>query len=131
MSQQTVQETLRLVIPGDDITEIDDETLEETKEPQTILGPGLSREGGTVCSNKCGLLRRKVIKGNNTYVYWVDCHSSRYVASRGENVIGVVIGKAGDFFRVRIQFHPISSFLTIFSIFRLTSERASQHPCHI
>jgi hypothetical protein len=32
----------------------------------------------------------------------LDSHQKRYVASRGENVIGVVIAKAGDTFRVDI-----------------------------
>jgi hypothetical protein len=31
-----------------------------------------------------------------------DSHQKRYVASRGENVIGVVLAKAGDTFRVDI-----------------------------
>lgn len=32
----------------------------------------------------------------------LDSHHKRYVASRGENVIGVVLAKAGDTFRVDI-----------------------------
>jgi exosome complex RNA-binding protein Rrp4 len=32
----------------------------------------------------------------------VNSHSKRYVASRGEFVIGVVVAKAGDTFRVDI-----------------------------
>ena len=32
----------------------------------------------------------------------MDCHSKRYVATRGENVIGVVLAKVGDIFRVDI-----------------------------
>ena len=35
-------------------------------------------------------------------MFWVNSHSKRYVASRGENVIGVVVAKAGDLFRVDI-----------------------------
>ena len=34
--------------------------------------------------------------------YWVDCHQKRYVPTRGENVIGVVLAKAGDTFKVDI-----------------------------
>jgi hypothetical protein len=33
---------------------------------------------------------------------FLDSHQKRYVASRGENVIGVVTAKAGDTFRVDI-----------------------------
>ncbi len=32
----------------------------------------------------------------------MDCHSKRYVAARGENVIGVVVNKSGDSFRVEL-----------------------------
>lgn len=35
-------------------------------------------------------------------VYWVNSHLKRYVANRGENVIGVITAKAGDIFRVDI-----------------------------
>ena len=35
-------------------------------------------------------------------IYWVNSHLKRYVANRGENVIGVVMAKAGDVFRVDI-----------------------------
>ena len=37
-----------------------------------------------------------------TSVFWVNSHSKRYVASRNENVLGVVVAKAGDLFRVDI-----------------------------
>ena len=40
--------------------------------------------------------------GGGVLVYWVNSHSKRYVASKGENVIGVVTAKTGDLFRVDI-----------------------------
>ena len=40
--------------------------------------------------------------GGGVFVYWVNSHSKRYVASKGENVIGVVTAKTGDLFRVDI-----------------------------
>jgi len=64
-----------------------------------VVGPGLRREvGDTVTVTRAGVLRSK----EPGPVYWVDCHSKRYVAARGENVIGVVVAKAGDIFRVDI-----------------------------
>jgi len=64
-----------------------------------ILGPGLRRETGQGARvTRPGVLRCK----QPGPVYWVDCHSKRYIASRGENVIGVVTAKAGDTFRVDI-----------------------------
>lgn len=35
-------------------------------------------------------------------VLWLDCHSRRYLASRSENVLGTVLSKQGDGFRVDI-----------------------------
>ena len=61
-----------------------------------VLGPGLRREGADrVRVTRPGMLRRR----EPGPVYWVDCHARRYIASRGENVIGVVMAKAGDTFR--------------------------------
>ena len=85
----------RVVIPGDLIDEI-------PEEKNVILGPGLTREGGVrVVAVKCGLLRAKNLQGNSP-VFWVDTHQRRYVACKGENVLGIVTAKAGDIFRVDI-----------------------------
>ena len=89
-----IEKSLRLVIPGDEINE----TQEISDETKVIVGPGLAREGSQVFSNRCGILRKKV--NAKVAVFWVDCHSKRYVPNRGENIIGVVVGKAGDSFRV-------------------------------
>ena len=66
-----------------------------------VVGPGLRREEGErILVTRPGLLRTKNV--NEKEVCWVDCHSKRYVATRGENVIGVVLAKVGDIFRVDI-----------------------------
>ena len=88
------EESLRLVIPGDEVCDVED--VEDGI--NVILGPGITREGSQAFCNRCGILRKKV--SPKITVFWVDCHSKRYVATRGENVIGVIIGKAGDSFRV-------------------------------
>ena len=90
------EDSLRLVIPGDTIQEIHE--VKESDEFHVILGPGLSREKSEVYANLCGILRRKITP--RATLFWIDCHAKRYVANRGENVIGVVIGKSGDAFRV-------------------------------
>lgn len=86
----------RVVLPGDNIRELTD-TQEPDHKQHVILGPGLRREGEKVVVTKPGVLRTKT-----PAVFWVDSHQKRYVASRGENVIGVVLAKAGDTFRVDI-----------------------------
>ena len=85
----------RLVMPGDDVTQDTEES------GGVVLGPGLRRDAGDrVSVIKPGVMRSRVI--NEKKVVWVDVHSKRYVANRGENVIGVVLAKAGDTFRVDI-----------------------------
>jgi len=85
----------RLVIPGDVVDGV-------SKEEHVLLGPGLRREGPeTVVASVAGVLRRKKA-GSDTAVLWVDGHSRRYVPNKGENVVGVVLARVGDFFRVDI-----------------------------
>jgi len=81
-----------VVVPGDNVRQLTDKDQQ-----QVILGPGLRREGESVMVIKPGLLRRR-----DPGVYWVDSHQKRYVANRGDNVLGVVVAKAGDTFRVDI-----------------------------
>ncbi len=89
----------RVVLPGD---KLDQEVTAHDSEQKVLLGPGLRRQGAAqVIVTKAGVLRKKAVE-ENSVVLWVDCHSRRYVAARGENVVGVVTSKAGDFFRVDI-----------------------------
>ena len=93
---KSVEKSLRLLIPGDEVVDV-----QEVEDGiNVILGPGLTREGSQVICNRCGILRQKV--NPKVAMFWVDCHSKRYIASRGENVIGIINGKAGDAFRVDI-----------------------------
>ena len=89
----------RLVMPGDDVTQDTEDS--DSGGGSVVLGPGLRREAG----DRVGVVRPGVIRGrivNERRVVWVDVHSKRYVANRGENVIGVVLAKMGDTFRVDI-----------------------------
>lgn len=82
-----------VVLPGDHCEEI----ITIGEKSRVILGPGLRKEIDQIYITKAGVLKKKV---PNTY--WVDNHQKRYVPSRGENVIGVVVQKAGDIFRVDV-----------------------------
>ena len=94
----------RIVIPGDLISEIppddEDEFEAEDKKGGIVLGPGLSREGSAVYATKCGVLKQK--KPADHEIYWVDTHSKRYVPIKGEYVLGIVLAKVGETFRVDI-----------------------------
>ncbi|XP_026761836.2 exosome complex component RRP40 [Galleria mellonella] len=82
-----------VVLPGDFSEEID--TAGE--KGKVILGPGLRKEIDKVYITKAGVLRKRA---PNTF--WVDSYQKRYVPSRGENVIGFVVQKSGDIFRVDV-----------------------------
>eukprot|EP00094_Tigriopus_californicus_P010041 TCALIF_09684-PA protein Name:"Similar to Exosc3 Exosome complex component RRP40 (Mus musculus)" AED:0.07 eAED:0.07 QI:0/-1/0/1/-1/1/1/0/276 len=90
----------RVVIPGDPVPEIPPSDV-------VILGPGLRREGPHAIVTRPGVLRHKPLPSSAEKlapkaIYWVDTHAKRYVAARGEHVIGVILAKAGDTFRVDI-----------------------------
>lgn len=84
---------IRVVIPGDTITE----AQEQPTNKKIILGPGLRKQDDHIVACKTGVLK---MKSPNTY--WIDSYQKRYVPNRGESVIGVVVQKAGDLFRVDI-----------------------------
>ncbi|CAG9786952.1 unnamed protein product [Diatraea saccharalis] len=82
-----------VVLPGDYCEDI----VNAGEKSKVILGPGLRKEIDKVYITKSGVLRKRA---PNTY--WVDSYQKRYVPSRAENVIGVVVQKAGDTFRVDV-----------------------------
>lgn len=82
-----------VVLPGD----YSDEITAIGEKGKVILGPGLRKELDKVYMTKAGVLRKR-----NPNTYWIDSHQKRYVPSRGENVIGIVVQKAGDIFRVDV-----------------------------
>uniref|UniRef100_A0A6G1SHB6 Ribosomal RNA-processing protein 40 n=1 Tax=Aceria tosichella TaxID=561515 RepID=A0A6G1SHB6_9ACAR len=80
-----------IVVPGDSL---DKYITQDT----TILGPGLMRIYDMVVATKSGIL-----KWRNNNLFWVDSHQKRYVAARGECVIGVVRSKGSLHSRVDIN----------------------------
>jgi len=71
---------------------------DESSIDKIYLGPGLRKYGKEILVSKPGVLRKK----KNPTTYWIDCHQKRYVPTRGDNVIGVVVNKLGDYFKVQI-----------------------------
>ena len=83
-----------VVIPGKILNSV----IEKCGNLQQVkLGPGLRHDGVNVITTKSGVLRYK-----KPDTFWVDCYQKRYVPCKGENVIGVVTGRQGDFFKVDI-----------------------------
>ncbi|XP_035721714.1 exosome complex component RRP40-like isoform X3 [Vespa mandarinia] len=82
-----------VVMPGDIVKDIFKNDIKET----VVLGPGLRREADTVFICKAGILKKRP-----PAVYYVNNYQKRYVPTRGENVIGIVIQKVGDIFKVDI-----------------------------
>ena len=81
-----------VVVPGDVI-----QVPNENDKEKFILGPGLRRHVDQILVTTSGVLRKKA-----SNVYWVDSHRKRYVPVKGETVIGVVVNKSGDIFKVDI-----------------------------
>ncbi|XP_002730573.1 exosome complex component RRP40-like [Saccoglossus kowalevskii] len=82
-----------VVLPGDILQELSD----SEQYPKLRLGPGLRIDVDNVVVCKCGILRFR-----EPSVFWVDTHQKRYVPVKGENILGIVISKAGDVFKVDI-----------------------------
>ncbi|BFF95963.1 exosome complex component RRP40 [Drosophila madeirensis] len=89
-----------IVMPGERITSIE----EVAKEKRVILGPGLRRLDDTVVASKAGPLRHK-----EPNTFWIDNYQRRYVPARGDLVLGIIKGKAGDLYRVDIGSADIAS----------------------
>lgn len=83
-----------VVLPGEDVT---NDTKSSTKSSKVILGPGLRRIDDRVIACKGGILKQQ-----SSTTFWVDTYQKRYIPSKGETVIGTVVQKAGDIFRVDI-----------------------------
>eukprot|EP00041_Stephanoeca_diplocostata_P033437 m.1105284 g.1105284 ORF g.1105284 m.1105284 type:complete len:243 (-) comp24337_c0_seq2:4128-4856(-) len=97
MEVETEPETVfepHVVLPGDKI--------ELPSDGEVILGPGLLArhigEDDEVTTTKCGILRAK--KANRAF--WVDSTQRRATPAKGDEVIGIVVGRPMDVFSVDI-----------------------------
>lgn len=86
-----------IVMPGDDLSKY-------IKKDTTMLGPGLMRNRDTVVATKSGILKMR-----NNNLFWIDNHQKRYVAARGECVIGVVRFRGSMHVRVDINAADLAS----------------------
>lgn len=84
------------VLPGDHIV-LPLPPATAAKKSKVILGPGLRHVDDKVLASKAGVLKQRAA---NTF--WIDSFQKRYIPSKGETVIGLVVMKAGDIFRVDI-----------------------------
>ncbi|XP_069684188.1 exosome complex component RRP40 [Periplaneta americana] len=81
-----------VVLPGDLLT-----ITNSDNRRKAILGPGLRLNLDQVLITTCGVLRKK-----DPNIYWVDCYRKRYIPAKGDTVVGVVVNKSGDIFKVDI-----------------------------
>ncbi|XP_029020647.1 exosome complex component RRP40 [Betta splendens] len=87
-----------VLLPGDGFSLDTDDTIsltEQAKPDKVLCGPGLRRSGARLVACKSGVLRHKLPN-----VFWVDSQQRRYVPAKGETVIGIVMLKSGDVFKV-------------------------------
>ncbi|XP_055299238.1 exosome complex component RRP40 [Sitodiplosis mosellana] len=89
-----------VVLPGDELTL----PLPEQSKRKVLLGPGLRQQDGKVFAAKAGILKQK-----STNTFWVDAIQKRYIPCKGETVIGLVVQKAGDIFRVEIGSNELAA----------------------
>lgn len=82
-----------VVVPGDTVADVQ----EISTKKKVILGPGLRIQDNNIVVCKAGVLKRK-----QPHTFWVDSYQKRYVPARGEAVIGFVLQKAGDIYRIDI-----------------------------
>lgn len=90
-----------VVLPGDEISL---PLPESSKKLKILLGPGLRHQDGKVFACKAGTLKQK-----STNTFWVDATQKRYIPCKGETVIGLVVQKAGDIFRVDIGSNELAA----------------------
>ncbi|KAJ2478244.1 exosome non-catalytic core subunit rrp40 [Coemansia sp. RSA 2131] len=84
---------VKVVVPGDVI-----DTHTEEEESVLRLGPGLIQQAGKVNAIAAGVLHAS----SDTNHFWVVGNRRRYVPAEGEPVVGVVLGRHGEGYRVDI-----------------------------
>uniref|UniRef100_A0A060SXA6 ARAD1A07854p n=1 Tax=Blastobotrys adeninivorans TaxID=409370 RepID=A0A060SXA6_BLAAD len=84
--------TMSIVLPGDPI------------EVKATLGPGIYQVPlSSARPSVAGVLETRQKRG--TEIVYIDSNSRRYVPSLKDNVVGVVIGKHSEGYRVQLQDH--------------------------
>ncbi|XP_002163201.1 exosome complex component RRP40 [Hydra vulgaris] len=82
-------------LPGDTILPI---SCLSSTEGFLKFGPGLRQEGQDVVAFKAGILRMK----KKPLFIWIDTNQKRYVAVKGDTVIGIITTRGADSYKVDI-----------------------------
>lgn len=109
MASEVNANTLNLVIPGDTVTLEGDSNIS--------LGPNIKFQESTktLQSISAGLFIQQPNKKDDTTLYYVDSARGRYIPSVGDLVLGTVIGKFGDFYRIMLNEFSENVILNIFA----------------
>ncbi|KAM9741021.1 exosome complex component RRP40 [Menidia menidia] len=97
----------QVLLPGDEFSlEAEDTILltDSSRPERAVCGPGLRRCGARLLVSKSGVLRHKP-----PHTFWIDSQQRRYVPAKGETVIGIVVAKAGDVFKVDVGGSELAS----------------------
>ncbi|KAH8551793.1 hypothetical protein BGW37DRAFT_313330 [Umbelopsis sp. PMI_123] len=93
---------LKVVLPGDLIPAVDENDTSQMdvdeEAPIVRLGPGLTQVQEDIVSMKAGVLKHQET-GNK---WWLESNQRRYVAATGESVIGIVVTRLAEYYRVDI-----------------------------
>lgn len=86
----------QVVLPGDDVSHV---VLngEQCKKSEKTIGPGLKTVDNRVVVCNGGILRTK----NDKY-FWVEHHKKKYTPVKDDMVVGVVVSKTSEVYKVDI-----------------------------
>eukprot|EP00177_Eucheuma_denticulatum_P005294 GFKZ01009631.1.p1 GENE.GFKZ01009631.1~~GFKZ01009631.1.p1 ORF type:complete len:279 (-),score=31.73 GFKZ01009631.1:2562-3326(-) len=97
VSLQGPTNTLRL--PGDQVATLLDSSTKSPKRAVVRLGGGVRQCGNTLVCSKAGIFRYDTTRNK----LWIENNQSRYTASLEDAVIGVVVERFSDEYRVEIN----------------------------
>uniref|UniRef100_A0A1L8DXS3 Ribosomal RNA-processing protein 40 n=1 Tax=Nyssomyia neivai TaxID=330878 RepID=A0A1L8DXS3_9DIPT len=89
------QESTSYLFPGDELKE----AMEASTKKKIIIGPGLQ---GKFKENRVVDSRGGEVRTKKNTTFWLNSHQKRYVPAKGDTVIGYVVGKSTETFRVDI-----------------------------
>ncbi|XP_061574133.1 LOW QUALITY PROTEIN: exosome complex component RRP40-like [Cololabis saira] len=97
-----------VLVPGDEFGFEAEDTISlagsSAPPERAVCGPGLRRSGARLLVCKSGVLRHKP-----PHTFWVESQQKRYVPARGETVVGVVVSRSGDVFKVDVGGSELAS----------------------
>ncbi|XP_050530057.1 exosome complex component RRP40 [Daktulosphaira vitifoliae] len=85
------------VLPGNDLSKIILKGDTSCKKSEKIIGPGLNYCDNNIFVNNSGILKNKQGK-----FYWVEHQKRKYTPSKDDIVVGVVVAKTSEMYKVDI-----------------------------